>query len=83
LDGVFIATDGEGDAAHRLTAFVVAPGMSVDDLLAALRHRIDPTFLPRPLHIVDELPRNLLGKLPREAVVRLLSERRLAMAREA
>ena len=83
LDGVFVATEGEGDAAHRLTAFVVAPGMTADEILSALRRRIDATFLPRPLHLVGELPRNMLGKLPREAVMRQLTERRLAMAREA
>jgi acyl-coenzyme A synthetase/AMP-(fatty) acid ligase len=82
LDGLFLATDGEGDAAHRLAAFVVAPGMTMDDILVALRQRIDPTFLPRPLHLVGELPRNLLGKLPREDVMRLLSECRLAMTQE-
>jgi acyl-coenzyme A synthetase/AMP-(fatty) acid ligase len=29
-----------------------------------LRRRIDPVFLPRPLVIVDRLPRNSTGKLP-------------------
>ena len=36
--------------------------------LAALRERIDPAFLPRPLCLVDELPRNATGKLPRGAL---------------
>jgi len=42
-----------------------------DSILQALRERIDATFLPRPLVLVDELPRNALGKLPREALLRL------------
>jgi acyl-coenzyme A synthetase/AMP-(fatty) acid ligase len=81
LDGAFVASDDEGDAAHRLTAFAVAPGLIADDILAELRRRIDATFLPRPLHLVTELPRNDLGKLPREEVVRLLAKGRSVIGR--
>lgn len=48
----------------RLCAFVVAPGLTRNSLLAALRERIDPIFLPRPLLLVDQLPRDGVGKLP-------------------
>ena len=34
----------------------------------ALRQRIDAAFLPRPLCLVDALPRNATGKLPRQAL---------------
>jgi len=54
----------------RLMAFVVAPGITRDALLAALRARIDAVFLPRPLLFLDALPRNATGKLPREALLR-------------
>jgi acyl-coenzyme A synthetase/AMP-(fatty) acid ligase len=74
LDGAFVAADDEGDAVHRLTAFAVAPGLSADGILAALRRRIDVSFLPRPLHLVEQLPRNTLGKLPREKVLQLIAE---------
>ncbi len=37
-------------------------------LLQALRERIDPIFLPRPLFLVDHLPRNGVGKLPLAAL---------------
>ncbi|MGQ0810317.1 MAG: AMP-binding enzyme, partial [Nitrospiraceae bacterium] len=50
----------------RLTAFVVAPGMSAAAILAKLRQRIDPAFLPRPLYLVEALPRNETGKLTRQ-----------------
>ena len=30
-------------------------------------------FLPRPLYFVPALPRDTLGKLPREAITRLLA----------
>lgn len=51
----------------RLAAFVVAPDLSPRDLLAALRQRIDPAFLPRPLHFCAALPRNDTGKLTQNA----------------
>jgi acyl-coenzyme A synthetase/AMP-(fatty) acid ligase len=35
--------------------------------MQALRERIDPVFLPRPLLFVDALPRNAAGKLPNQA----------------
>lgn len=57
-------------AAHitRLVAFVVAPGRSAAELMAALRERVDPIFLPRPLVRLDALPRNATGKLTRDAL---------------
>lgn len=64
VDGTFYRpVDGRGG---RLTAFVVAPGIKPSMILAALRTRLDPVFLPRPLHLVDALPRSSTGKLPRE-----------------
>jgi acyl-coenzyme A synthetase/AMP-(fatty) acid ligase len=47
---------------------VVAPGLASETIVAALRRRIDPVFLPRPLCLVDSLPRNETGKLPRAAL---------------
>jgi len=46
----------------------VAPGKTEQDIQQALRARIDPVFLPRPLVFVPRLPRNETGKLPREAL---------------
>jgi acyl-coenzyme A synthetase/AMP-(fatty) acid ligase len=57
---------GEADGSTaRLAAFVVAPELDARTLLRALRERIDPVFLPRPLVLLPGLPRNPLGKLPR------------------
>lgn len=75
VDGAFLLPDGERRRVPRLVAFAVAPGRSADAILAALRDRIDAAFLPRPLIIVEALPRNELGKLPREALLRLAAER--------
>lgn len=67
-DGVFVAPEDAPGTASRLAALVVAPGLDAATILAALRERIDPAFLPRPLRVVQALPRDALGKLPRAAV---------------
>jgi acyl-coenzyme A synthetase/AMP-(fatty) acid ligase len=73
VDGAFYMPDeASPDHVTRLAACVVAPGMAASTLLAALRERIDPVFLPRPLVFVDALPRNSTGKLPRAALQALL-----------
>lgn len=77
VDGTFFLPDGAHAAASgelRLTAFVVAPGRGAEEILAALRARIDAVFLPRPLRLVSVLPRTASGKLPRESLKRLLEE---------
>lgn len=68
-DGAFLMPDEEAaDGVTRLTAFVVAPGLTAAAVLQALRERVDPVFLPRPLVFVAALPRNATGKLPRDAL---------------
>jgi len=75
LDGAFFLPDDEQpDGITRLSAFVVAPGLSSRQLLVALRERIDPIFLPRPLVVVEALPRNTTGKLPRQALQALYAD---------
>jgi acyl-coenzyme A synthetase/AMP-(fatty) acid ligase len=74
IDGAFhMPDDAEPDGVTRLTAFVVAPGLDAATIMAALRERMDPVFLPRPLIFLDALPRNATGKLPREALQALAS----------
>lgn len=79
VDGVFICpteTDLPANGREqRLMALAVAPHHTRDQLLAALRTQMDAAFLPRPLLLVDALPRNAQGKLPRAEL--------LALAREA
>jgi acyl-coenzyme A synthetase/AMP-(fatty) acid ligase len=70
VDGVFWLPDPDRGT-PRMMAFVVAPGVARDTVLAALRERIDPAFLPRPLIVVDALPRDALGKLPRARMAEL------------
>jgi acyl-coenzyme A synthetase/AMP-(fatty) acid ligase len=70
-DGTFFLPDEEAGLVTRLMAFVVAPGMTSEEIQRALRAHLDPVFLPRPLVCVPSLPRNATGKLPREAVQEL------------
>ena len=69
-DGVFVMPDDTDDGIARLIALVVAPRLTAAAIMAALRSRIDPVFLPRPLRLLDALPRNAVGKLTREAALR-------------
>ena len=73
-DGVFFMPEESGNEVTRPTAIAVAPGLSREQLLAALRERVDAVFLPRPLHLVAALPRNATGKLERAALLRLSAE---------
>lgn len=75
-DGTFFLPDAEDGREPRLMAFVVAPGLTERDILQALRARIDPVFLPRPLWFVERLPRNANGKLPRAQLQALAAQLR-------
>ena len=67
VDGAFFMPDEkDDDGITRLTAFVVAPTLTPAQVIAALRERIDAAFLPRPVVMLERLPRQLTGKLPRE-----------------
>jgi acyl-coenzyme A synthetase/AMP-(fatty) acid ligase len=71
VDGTFFFPDeshASSTGVTRVAAFVVAPDLDATTLTEALRRRIDPVFLPRPLIFVDKLPRNGTGKLPQEAL---------------
>ena len=73
LDGVVLQLDPcEITGVRRIAALAVAPGLDEAGILDALRQSIDPLFLPRRLRVVDALPRNETGKLPRAALLPLL-----------
>jgi acyl-coenzyme A synthetase/AMP-(fatty) acid ligase len=82
-DGVFFLPDGGVDLVTRLIACVVAPGRTAEEIQQALRRRIDPVFLPRPLLLVPRLPRNETGKLPREALLKLAGQQAEGSSHEA
>jgi acyl-coenzyme A synthetase/AMP-(fatty) acid ligase len=69
---VFQSDNPDAAGVRRIIALVVAPGCSEAALIAGLRRSVDPVFLPRPLKLVDALPRNATGKLPRAELLGLL-----------
>lgn len=70
-DAVVFQPDGEGPV-RRVAALVVAPGLDAALIAARLRDAVDPAFVPRPLVVVEALPRNEVGKLPRERLLAAL-----------
>ena len=54
-----------GARGRETVAMVVAPGLSPEFLRAELRRWLDPVVIPRRLRLVDSLPREANGKLPR------------------
>lgn len=59
---------------RRVAALVVAPGLNAKQIVERLAPSVDSAFIPRPLVIVDALPRNELGKLPLGALMRAIRE---------
>ena len=55
-----------------IAALVVAEGLDEAGIVDALRSSIDTAFLPRRVRRVAALPRNDCGKLPRDALLRML-----------
>jgi acyl-coenzyme A synthetase/AMP-(fatty) acid ligase/peptidoglycan/xylan/chitin deacetylase (PgdA/CDA1 family) len=82
LDGaLYWPQDAEQDARarnQRPVAFVVAPELNEADLQHALRERIDPAFLPRPIHYLSALPRNSTGKLTQQVLADLAQQHKRA-----
>lgn len=80
VDGAFFVPhdddDQTGPLGHvtRLSACVVAPGLTANELITALRERIDPAFLPRPLLFLEKLPRNSTGKLTHASLKALFND---------
>jgi len=69
-DGAFWLPDELPDAVVRPVAFVVAPELSREAIVAALRTRLEAPFVPRRVVHVAALPREATGKLTRDALRR-------------
>jgi acyl-coenzyme A synthetase/AMP-(fatty) acid ligase len=76
VDGVIFAPTGEQHRGYRLAALVVAPDLDVSDILDALKHKVEPVFLPRPILRVPNLPRQGTGKLAIKAVQEMFAKLR-------
>jgi acyl-coenzyme A synthetase/AMP-(fatty) acid ligase len=59
---------------RRIAALVVAPGLTPGAILDLLRPLVDAAFLPRPLVLVEALPRSQVGKIPRSEALKMLRE---------
>jgi acyl-coenzyme A synthetase/AMP-(fatty) acid ligase len=74
LDGViFQPPETDEGPARRLAALVVAPNLTPADIRRAFGRRVDPAFMPRPLRLVEQLPRAETGKLPRQSLLRFFA----------
>lgn len=73
-DGTFLIDESETRAVPRLKAIAVAPDLTVETIMRALRKRLDTAFMPRPLVLVESLPRNSLGKLLRAEIFALVAQ---------
>lgn len=72
-DAVVFQPDTANDSdVRRLAALAVASGTDAQQVLAQMAGLVDPVFLPRPLVLLPRLPRNAVGKLPREALLAAL-----------
>ena len=78
LDGVLDAVVFQPPArdagtAGRCAALVVAPSLTPRDITRRLQGVVDAAFVPRPVVLVPKLPRNEIGKLPREKLLEALA----------
>jgi len=72
VDGAIFLPDEEKLINRLVAAVVLAPGISKDTISTHFRQRVDPVFVPRPIHVVASLPREPNGKLPRAKLLALL-----------
>ena len=71
-EALVLQVEGGPAQLRRVAALVVAPGLAASSIVERLRSAVDPAFLPRPLLVVESLPRNELGKVTRDRALELL-----------
>jgi acyl-coenzyme A synthetase/AMP-(fatty) acid ligase len=75
LDGVFFLPESDdGALITRLQAVVVSSTLNSSQIIAALRKKIDPIFLPRKIRLVARIPRNSTGKVTQAILASLQEE---------
>ena len=55
--------------ATRVAALVVAPGLTASEIQAALKTEVESIFIPRPILLLDKLPRQATGKLTQKDIL--------------
>lgn len=71
-DAVVFVPDEKHGREARPAALVVAPSLTSVQLARELARKIDSVLVPRPIRLVERLPHNALGKLPRAALIAAL-----------
>lgn len=74
------ASNAGQPSVQRLCLVACAPGLQADAVMRLLRQHIDDVFLPRPLILLDQLPRNATGKLP-QAALQAIYEQHMAQTK--
>ncbi len=74
-DGVIFQPRRVRETSRRLAALVVAPDLAPLDIRRAMANRFDPAFVPRPIRIVEAVPRNRTGKMPLGKLTSMLDAR--------
>ncbi len=72
-DAVAFQPDGTAGAANRVAAAVVSRGATEREIAAELATALDAVFLPRPLMMVERIPRDSVGKISRAMLLALAS----------
>jgi acyl-coenzyme A synthetase/AMP-(fatty) acid ligase len=72
-DAAVIAVPSTGMREVELRAAVVAPGQDEGAIRAGLLAWLDPVTVPRRIRLVDALPREATGKIPRERILAILA----------
>ncbi|MEO8017596.1 MAG: AMP-binding protein [Pseudomonadota bacterium] len=70
-DAVAFQPETSAGSANRVTALVVSSGVTGRQIVEVLAAGLDAVFLPRPLLLVDRIPRDALGKVPRAGLLEL------------
>ena len=64
----------------RLAAIVtLKPGVTKDDVKQHFRQHVDNAFVPRPIIVVDELPREETGKLSNSTIMNIYNHRHISV----
>src|SRR4051812_9096610 len=63
---------GTTGVANRIAALVVGKGVSTREIANALADSLDAVFVPRPLVLVERIPRDSVGKVPRSKLLELV-----------
>ena len=72
VDGVFYQPQDFDLPGDRLAAVAVAPGLTTQQIRAMLARKLDSAFVPRPIYLVSELPRDATSKLKQRNFAQLL-----------